>query len=161
MEKVLASGRIYSFEKFESMRQRSIGRLLWRLKRHVHLHIAPLLEKRGYTDIKMSSISLLVNIEEEGITSSELAKKLEVTKQAMSKAVKELEETGYVYSCPSEKDARASIIFLGDRGKEFLLDLNEEMQGMQARFEKAVSAKKYNQMVDTMCDLLAVLDAEE
>jgi len=72
-----------------------------------------------------------------------------------------LEEHKYVYIRPNEADARSSVIFLDERGKQLFVDLNEAMMEVRTRFDKAIGAKKCQQMMDTMYDLLAVLDEEE
>ena len=151
----------FDFEKFHAIRSRSLGRLIWRLKRHIHQHVEPILLAKGHVDFKLSSLAFIANIDENGTTNNELAKKACVTKQAMSKVVKELEEHKYVYIRPNEADARSSVIFLDERGKQLFVDLNEAMMDVRTRFDKAIGAKKCQQMMDTMYDLLAVLDEEE
>ncbi len=151
----------FNFEKFQAIRSRSLGRLIWRLKRHIHLHVEPMLIAKGHADFKLSSLAFIANIDEHGTTNNELAKKACVSKQAMSKVVKELEEHRYVYTRPNEADARSSVIFLDERGKQLFVDLNEAMTDVRTRFDKAIGAKKCRQMIDTMYDLLAVLDTEE
>lgn len=161
METVVNKSVDFSFEEFQAIRNRSLGRLIGRLKRHIHEHAEPILQAKGHTDFKLSSLAFIANIDENGTTNNELAKKACVTKQAISKVIKELEEHGYVYTRPNEADARSSVIFLDERGKQLFVDLNEAMNDVRARFNKAVGAKKCQQMIDTMYDLLAVLDAEE
>src|SRR5690348_4370446 len=98
-------------------KQKSWGRLLSILKRQFEAWAITELENHGYDDFKMGYMPLLMNIHPEGITNNELAKTAKVTKQAMSKVVKELVEAGYITTEIHGRDKRSSIISLTTKGK--------------------------------------------
>ncbi|GHB85472.1 MarR family winged helix-turn-helix transcriptional regulator [Persicitalea jodogahamensis] len=148
----------FDFERFHSIRRRSLGRLSWRLKRYLDRNMEPLMAARGYGDFKMGSLALLANLTEEGITNTELAKKAGISKQAMSKVVKELEENGYITTQPHESDARSSVIFLDERGKELFVDLNEVMNTVRARMNEVVGEERMEEVIDVLYELLEVLE---
>ena len=150
----------FDFERFHAVRRRSLGRLSWRLKRYLDRNMEPLMAARGYGDFKMGSLALLANLTEEGITNNELAKKAGISKQAMSKVVKELEENGYIHTLPHESDARSSVIFLDERGKQLFIDLNEVMNHVRARMDEAVGEERIEGMIDVLYELLEVLENE-
>jgi DNA-binding MarR family transcriptional regulator len=102
----------------------------------------------------------MANLEENGITNNELAKKAGVSKQAMSKVVNDLEQHGYVYTQPHESDARSSVIFLDERGKALFVVLNTAMNQVRQRFDAAIGQERMNTMIDSLYDLLAVLDLD-
>ncbi len=112
--------KIVDFNQLRELRDRSLGRLIWRMKRYMDGFMEPRLQQMGFTDFKTSYLAFLANIEEKGITNNELAKRACVTKQMMSKTVSVLEAEGYIYTEKSETDSRSNRIFMNDRGFELL-----------------------------------------
>ncbi len=148
----------FNFERFHAIRRRSLGRLSWRLKRYMHSTTEPLMAARGYGDFKMSSMSLLANLTEEGVTNNELAKKAGISKQAMSKVVKELEESGYINTRPHESDARSSVIFMAERGKQLFVHLNEVMEVIRTRMDEVAGQERVEEMIAVLYEILEVLE---
>jgi len=146
----------FDFAHFKSLRERSIGRLLWRMKRYLGDFLEPRLHEMGYTDFKVSYLAVLSHIEETGTTNSELARRACVTKQMMSKTVSLLEASGYIYTTKNEHDSRSSIIFLSDRGKMLFISLNQCMQELRRRFDEIAGAER----IDTMLETMTMLDKE-
>ena len=143
------------------VRERAMGRLFWRLKRYMDSFMEPRLQELGYTDFKMSYLMFLANIQEEGTTNNELARKACVTKQMMSKIVGLLENEGYIYTKKNPADSRSSIIFLNERGKELFIALRECMQEVRDKFDGIVGHDHMEQVIDTMLLLANTLESEE
>lgn len=138
-----------------------MGRLFWRLKRYMDSFMEPRLQDLGYTDFKMSYLMFLANIQEEGTTNNELARKACVTKQMMSKIVGLLEHEGYIYTQKNPADSRSSIIFLNERGKKLFVALRECMQEVRDKFDGIVGHDRMEQVIDTMLLLANTLESEE
>lgn len=151
----------FDFDQFKQIRNRSIGRLLWRMKRYMDNFIEPRLHALGYTDFKMSYLMFLANIEECGTTNNELARRACVTKQMMSKIVGLLESDGYIYTQKNPADSRSSVIFLNERGKQLFLALRDSMQEIRNRFDAVVGKERMEQAIDTMYELINVLEKED
>lgn len=151
----------FDFDQYRTIRERSIGRLFWRLKRFTSDFIEPRLHALGYADFKMSYLMFLSNIEEGGTTNNELAKRACVTKQMMSKIVGLLEDEGYIYTKKNPNDSRSSIIFLNDRGKELFMALKGCMQDARNKFDGIVGHDRMDQVIDTMVELVNKLENEE
>ncbi len=151
----------FDFDQFRYIRDRSMGRLFWRLKRYMDSFMEPRLQELGYTDFKMSYLMFLANIQEQGTTNNELARKACVTKQMMSKIVGLLEEEGYIYTQKNPADSRSSIIFLNERGKELFVALRECMQEARDKFDGIVGHDRMEQVIDTMLLLANTLESEE
>jgi DNA-binding MarR family transcriptional regulator len=150
----------FDYKHFAELRERSIGRLIWRMKRHSDNFIEPKLHAAGFTDFKMSYLMFLANIEEMGITNNELAKRACVTKQMMSKTVSLLEAEGYISIHKSETDSRSSMIFLSDRGKQLFTTLVSCMAESRARMDAIVGHDRIETIIDTMIELTTELDKE-
>ena len=82
-------------EAFKKNKYRLLGRLLSKSYRFMSGLAAEYMGQMGYTDLRVGHIVLMVHIDIEGITINELAAKAGVSKQAMSKAVKELQALLY------------------------------------------------------------------
>ena len=151
----------FDFNEYKLVRERSIGRLVWRLKRYMDAAIEPRLHELGFTDFKMSYLIFLANIEEQGITNNELAKKACVTKQMMSKIVGLLEEEGYIYTEKNPADSRSSMIFPNERGKDLFVALKMCMKEVRDKFDDIAGHDRVEQLIDTMALLANTLEKEE
>lgn len=151
----------FDFDQYRTVRERSIGRIFWRIKRYTSSFIEPRLQALGFTDFKMSYLMFLSNIEEKGITNNELAKRAGVTKQMMSKIVGLLETEGYIYTEKNPNDSRSSIIFLNERGKSLFVSLKSCMQEAREKFDLIVGHERMEQVIDTMVELVNKLESEE
>ena len=158
---VETDNKTFDFNQYQLIRDRSIGRLLWRLKRYMDGFMEPRLQALGYTDFKMSYLMFLANIGENGTTNNELAKRACVTKQMMSKIVGLLESEGYIYSQKNPADSRSSIIFLNDRGKELFIALRDSIQEVRDKFDGIVGHDQMEQVIDTMVLLADTLEKDE
>jgi DNA-binding MarR family transcriptional regulator len=153
--------KTFDFNQFREIRGRSIGRLFWRLKRYTENFIEPRLHQLGFTNFKMSYLMFLSNIDEQGTTNNELAKRACVTKQMMSKIVSFLESDGYIYTEKNPNDSRSSVIFLNERGKELFIALRDSMQELRDKYDGIVSHDRMEQVITTMQELVDDLEREE
>ena len=152
--------KTFDFDQYRLIRERSVGRLLWRLKRYTDGFMEPRLHALGFTDFKMSYLMFLANIEEHGTTNNELARKACVTKQMMSKIVGLLERENYIYTQKNPTDSRSSIIFLNDRGKELFVALRDSIEEARQKFDSIVGYEQMEQVIDTMLKLANKLETD-
>ena len=158
---VETDNKSFDFNQYRIIRGRSVGRLLWRLKRYMDNFVEPRLHALGYVDFKMSYLMFLANINEEGTTNNELAKRAGVTKQMMSKIVGLLENQGYIVTAKNPNDSRSSVIFLNERGKDLFVALKDCIQETRDKFDSIVGHDRMEQLIDTLVQLTDTLDAEE
>lgn len=70
------------------------------------------------TFISMPEVHILTSIEHEpGITISQLSKKRNRTRSAISQTVKSLEKAGYIYKAKREKNNKELLLFPTEQGK--------------------------------------------
>lgn len=160
MNSLTEFARTFDFEQYYAIRDSSMGRLMWRLKRYMHDFVEPRLESSGFPRFQMSSLSVLGNLNEQGVTTTELARRSGVTKQAMSKVVKMLEEQGYVYTQAHEKDARSTVIFLSQRGMELLICIYHAMNELKRKFAEIIGEEEMEHLAGTMHRLVQGLEKE-
>ena len=127
-------------------KQKSWGKIISQLKRHFDHWAMTELAEHGYDDFKIGYMPLLMNIHPEGITNNELAKKARVTKQAMSKVVKELEEAGYIRTEIHGKDKRSSNIHLTTKGKRLVLSARSRISTIETEYESVIGKKKFDEL---------------
>jgi DNA-binding MarR family transcriptional regulator len=89
-----------------------------------------------------------------GISNNELAEKLNVTKQATSKIIKELETINMVRSEKSLTDARSSMLFLTADGEKYYQYLKSQIIQLEEQYKKLVGAKNYEIAIDVMLKLI-------
>ncbi|QEH40824.1 MarR family winged helix-turn-helix transcriptional regulator [Chitinophaga sp. XS-30] len=119
------------FHEVLGNRPRLLIRLLSLVKKDIDARLTEKLQLAGYKDFKIGDMVLLANISPEGTINNELAKKARITKQAMSKVVKNLVATGFIYTRKHETDNRATVICLTDKGKQLLIDAYERVEEIQ------------------------------
>ena len=142
-----------------AQRQHSLIRMLGLLKRDMDNRILDKLQKRGYENFKLGDLVLIINIPPEGTINNELAKKARITKQAMSKVVKNLEAGGYIHTCKHSTDNRASVICLTDEGKKLIVSAAESFQEIEKEYtgitgpEDASALKQIlGKLVSALCE---------
>ncbi len=102
---------------------------------------------RGYENFKIAYMPVLVNIGPEGMGNKELAQRARVTKQAMSKVLKELLDYGYVISKVSKDDKRNSIISLTDKGKKLVILSRQCMIELMDEYRGVFGKKEFDGML--------------
>jgi DNA-binding MarR family transcriptional regulator len=110
--------------------------------------------KEGYSDIKIAHVPVIMNIGLEGITNTELSKRLKISRQAMSKTIRELQHLNYIIVKPSEKDKRSLLLFLSDRGMKMVVTAKKRVNKLTNTYKERVGDKKFDQTVSVLLDLL-------
>lgn len=143
-----------------SGRSRSLIRMLSILKKDMDWKLTERLQQRGYQDFKMGDMVLIANILPEGTINNELAKKARITKQAMSKVVKNLEASGYILTRKHETDNRATVIFLSDKGKELFVAATECIQEIQSTYTAVIGEADTETLKNILTKLLVEIYPE-
>ncbi|HEX3386141.1 MAG TPA: MarR family transcriptional regulator, partial [Mucilaginibacter sp.] len=107
-----------------------------------------------YPGFNHSHLPLFMSIGTTGISNNKLADKLNVSKQAASKIVKELEGINMVKSEKCPQDARAVTLFLTDEGEKYYQYLKTQILQLEEQYKKLVGAKNYEIAIDVMLKLI-------
>ena len=109
-------------EKFEALKRQSFAQLLFKCARLVNERaIARVNQRAGGPALRAAHTALLPHLNADGVRGAELAKKLGVTKQAVSQLVTELEEWGVVEQVADPQDGRAKLVRFSKKGEQALL----------------------------------------
>jgi DNA-binding MarR family transcriptional regulator len=129
-------------------------KLVYLLKRFTDQWMGKRLCRGDQPEFNSAHLPLLMSIGTNGISNNELAAKLNVTKQATSKIVKELETIQMVKSEKSEKDARVAMLYLTNNGENLYYSLRNQMEQLEDEYKKVVGAKNYEIAIDVMLKLI-------
>lgn len=136
-----------------------MGRLLNRSMRLLSEIAGEYLKQLGYENFRMGHVIMLVHIDLDGTINNVLAQRASVTKQAMSKLVKELQELGFVTTEKHPNDARAILVKLTEKGYQFMLDWKRCVMHIDQRFEEIVGSERLEIVKDILGDLLNYYEA--
>ncbi len=134
----------------EGIKPRSWGKIVNHLKREFDIWAQREYKIKGYSDFKMAHVPVLMNIDVGGTTNNELAKRIKVTKQAMSKVIRELQAMGYIKATVADGDKRSMTLNLTERGKKLVLNSRQRMIGLHQEYQKLLGEEKFNQLLDQL-----------
>lgn len=132
----------------------SWGKLMHLLKRSFDEWANMSLARKGYVHFKIGYMPFLMNIGVEGTTNTELAQKAKVTKQAMSKVVKELEEAGYIKSVINKNDRRSVMLELTDKGKKLVIEVRKCLDELLDEYKKLVGVERLKITMDVLWEII-------
>ncbi len=103
-------------------RARNLRQLLLGAHREINAIVAFELARRGHTDIRLIHSRLLENLDREGNSITAVAKRAQMTKQAMGSLAKELETKGYLRRVVDENDRRSWLLCFTTKGWRLMLE---------------------------------------
>ncbi|MEO8761489.1 MAG: MarR family transcriptional regulator [Bacteroidia bacterium] len=141
-------------QKTDALSKHSWGKAISKLKKHFDMWLSEQLLAHNIDDFKHAYMPLIMNIDVNGITNTDLAKRACITKQGMSQVVKELEEKKYIKIQANPDDKRSSIIYLTDKGKEFILTCRGRQKELHANLQKRLGKKNFEMILDGMFEVV-------
>lgn len=129
--------------------ERLIFKVLYILRRYADKAASGYLSELIAGDFNITYLPYFMNIGHEGISNHDLVNKIMVTKQGVSKTVKELERLGLVYTDKSATDGRSIMIHLTDKGKGLHESVTKMANSITDQYVNLIGAKKYEQFIDT------------
>lgn len=104
------------------------------------------LTEQGYTDQGRSDGYVLRALDAAAITVSELAERLEITKQGAGQLVDDMERRGYVERRPDPTDGRARLLYLSEKGSAALAAARRFHQRYERRLVREHGAEAVNSL---------------
>jgi DNA-binding MarR family transcriptional regulator len=133
---------------------RMLGKLLYILKRLSYDWYCTKLCHANVNDFNNAHLPIFMSIGTKGISNSKLAANLNITKQAASKVIKELEELKLVRSEKCSTDARSMMLYLTDDGIGFYEHIKNQKVLLEEEYKKVVGAKNYETAINVMLKLI-------
>ena len=132
----------------------NIGRLISIYKRAFDEWATAGLAERGYPQFKISYFAVLMNINENGKTNKEIAAAAKVSKQAMSRFVKELVEMKLIQVTTHPEDNRSALLKLTAKGRDMVNETKDVMLQLESHYEKAIGKKAFLNYKETTARLI-------
>lgn len=115
--------------------------------------------QRDAPQVRRAHTRLLPHLDFQGIRLTELAARLEVSKQAAGQLVDELQQMGMVERVPDPSDGRARLIRFSQAGHQGLLRGLGELRALEAELAQEVGAERMARLHQDLSVLLAALEA--
>lgn len=141
--------------------QRNLAGHLHRLSRTLSALSEHRWASDGYPDMRSAHVQLLRNLDEAGSRSTVLAQRAQVTKQTMSRLVKELAAAGYVATAPDPHDSRAALVMLTPRGQAFLRYLATTLVDLEDAFKRVLGETGLAEFAAATQQLLAFAERRQ
>jgi DNA-binding MarR family transcriptional regulator len=124
--------------ELKAAREHGIGRLLLMARRDFMYRLAQRMQDAGLELLPRSSGALLPFIDLEGTRSVDLARRMGITKQGVTKLVKELIERGLLRRQDDDSDGRAFRVVFTEGGLDYLLSMHKAIRKVEKEYEALV-----------------------
>lgn len=126
--------------------QAPLARLLAVAYRSLITDLHAELRGRGWTDVRPAYGFVLLALRTAPTTSGALADLLGMTKQAASKLVEAMAESGYLTRTTAPDDARRKLVALTDRGRELLEVVEQIYVELEERWADVIGLEELEQL---------------
>lgn len=109
--------------------------------------------ERGHPEIRAPHGNVFQYLDDEGTSTSELARRAQVTKQSMAELVAYLERHGYVERVPDPRDRRARLVRATARGREVYAVAREVIAEIEREWTALLGAAKMRQLRELLEEL--------
>ncbi|WBW97213.1 MarR family winged helix-turn-helix transcriptional regulator [Oceanirhabdus sp. W0125-5] len=130
------------------MQCESFGKYISAIYRHQQILINNKLKPYG---IGSGQYIFLINIHNhEGLSQKELSKLLAIDKTTTAKAVRKLEDEGYIYREQDKEDKRYYKLYLTEKGKSFIPTLRKFLRSNTDILSSGMSDKQQEQTLESL-----------
>lgn len=139
---------------FRATKGRLFGKLLSKSYRFMSEIASEYLEGIGYKNFRIGHAVALLHIDLEGTNINNLSNRACITKQAMSKLIKELQNEGYVTVEKDHADARALIVKHSPKGIQAMVDWKRCMEYVNEKFKEILGGEKLETLREILYELV-------
>jgi DNA-binding MarR family transcriptional regulator len=145
----------------EAAKSASVAQLLFKAARLLNERAVARVEPRpGAPRLRPAHTSLFPHIDLAGTRSTELARRMGISKQAVGQLVDELEQMGAVERIPDPEDGRAKLIRFSRRPGSSLLDGLRHLQTLEAELADELGHERMRTLHEGLTALLELLERE-
>lgn len=146
--------------RLERAKAASTPQLLFKCARLLNEQAIARFAQRSNRDVRVAHTALFPHIDLEGTRLTELARRMDMTKQAAGQLVDELERMGMLERAPDPSDGRAKLIRFTDAGRRSLFDGLEVLGEFQCELTDALGERTMQQLHRALTRLLEELERE-
>jgi DNA-binding MarR family transcriptional regulator len=145
--------------QFESAKRASLSHQLVRAARLLRARSLRMLrEHPQYAHVREAHLNLMPHLDLEGTRLTDLAVRMDVSKQAVGPLVDELVQWGYLERVPDPADGRARLVRFTGAGEEGLRDGVRSLQQLDAALDGALSPDELSQLLTLLERVLERLE---
>ena len=150
-------------EKFETIKRQSVAQLLFKCARLVNEQAIERVNQRATVSppLRAAHTALFPHLNAEGVRGADLAKKLGVSKQAVSQLVTELEEWGVVEQIADPQDGRAKLVRFTKKGEQALLQGLAVLGELERELSDKIGKRRMQELHTALLALEKALVSEE
>ncbi|MGR6874819.1 MarR family winged helix-turn-helix transcriptional regulator [Pseudomonas sp. HK3] len=141
-------------QSLSSIRDTHLGRMLLKLERQFTRQVLEKLASDGITGITLRHFVVIPYVDDKGIRATEIARQAGVSKQAVSKLIDELVDNDYLEIKADPADKRASLVFISEKGREFLQLAIAHTKNIEKKWATKVGEKDFATMKLAMRKIL-------
>lgn len=137
--------------------QPRIGALLRLAGEQVHAALYQGVAAAGYSELRPAHFRLLRFPGPDGVRPTELAERLDLSKQALHPLLNDLERWGYLRREPDPEDRRGRVLRLTPRGQQLLQTIRQRHAELEAAWERHLGEDRFRTLQETLRDVVAGL----
>ena len=130
-----------------------IGALLRTPFEEVRRQMLERLRERGFADLEPAHLNVLQYPGPHGARPSELAGRLQISKQALNYLLGQLERRGYLERRADPDDLRSKRIVLTERGRSAIPVIREAVGDVEAAWAKQLGEKRFAELRGLLIEL--------
>jgi DNA-binding MarR family transcriptional regulator len=130
-----------------------IGALLRMPVDTVHRRMFERLHERGFTDFDPAHLIVFQWPGPDDTRPSELAARLQISKQALNYLLGQLERLGYLERRPDPHDQRGRRIAVTERGRAAILVIRDAVDEVEAAWAKQLTAERFAHLKTLLLEL--------
>jgi len=143
----------------EARKRESVAQLLFKCARLVNERaISKVNELPQAIVLRTAHTNLFPHLDFEGVRITELARRLDISKQAISQTIAELELMDVVETIPDPSDGRARLARFTDKGKQAIMQGLGVLRGIETEMERSIGKAKFDALHDALLALEAMLE---
>ena len=148
-----------SDEAIANAKRDNLGQLLLRSARLFDALARERLAKK-HPAIRRAHLQLMPHLDLDGTGITELARRAEISKQAVNQLVDDMEDAGYVERRADPKDGRAKIVRLTRKGRKGMLDGLAIFSTLANELQAELGEEDVRQLIEQLERLLGVLESK-
>src|SRR5512133_1754124 len=130
-----------------------IGALLRIPWEAVQRHMLERLHERGFDDLDPAHLAVFQYPGPQGARPTELATRLQMSKQALNYLLGQLERLGYLERRPDPDDLRSKRVVLTRRGTSAIHVIREAVVDLESAWAKELGAKRFSELRRLLVEL--------
>ncbi len=136
-----------------------LGALLWKASLLFIDRMLLELAALGHRDLTRAHMKVFPVLSPQGVRLTQMAERLQTSKQALSKLIDDLERIGYLCRIPDDGDGRAKMVMLTDSGRALVRDGAKIRDALEAQCIAALPAEDRSRIHASLAKLAEVLAA--